>query len=290
MDPARRHRSRSRQPRSSSRGQLQSRLVHGLVHGTPAPPPTNNYGTGTRHETLQVRRQRTPDSSTAGGPPWDTDSRLTTPPAAPMRNFESPANDGRGRGQAAASASPVAGKSKRVRTGCLTCRERHLKCDEGVPDCNNCRKSNRECRRGIRLNFIDVQVKDPPCLPPTADWSCSLLSLPGNHCSRLAAERADLVHSSSNPGRVALYCFRVQGGTGPVPQGRSVTIDNGIGCVPQPAQRASGSSDGEQFPARDPKEGRRIEHPKPASSNPCRATSSPGTGGLLRQPASACWF
>ena len=81
MDPARRHRSRSRQPRSSSRGQLQSRLVHGLVHGTPAPPPTNNYGTGTRHETLQVRRQRTPDSSTAGGPPWDTDSRLTTPPA-----------------------------------------------------------------------------------------------------------------------------------------------------------------------------------------------------------------
>jgi hypothetical protein len=62
-------------------------------------------------------------------------------------------------------------KSRRVRTGCLTCRERHLKCDEGVPDCLNCRKSNRECKRGVRLNFIDVQVKDPPQVPPTLEWS-----------------------------------------------------------------------------------------------------------------------
>jgi hypothetical protein len=74
------------------------------------------------------------------------------------------------------SPTPLVGKSKRVRTGCLTCRERHLKCDEGLPECNNCRKSSRECRRGIRLNFIDIQVKDPPCLPRTADWSCSLFS------------------------------------------------------------------------------------------------------------------
>ena len=62
-------------------------------------------------------------------------------------------------------------KSKRVRTGCLTCRERHLKCDEGVPDCLNCRKSNRECKRGIRLNFIDIQVKEPPYMLPAVEWS-----------------------------------------------------------------------------------------------------------------------
>ncbi|GAB1318631.1 Adhesion and hyphal regulator 1 [Madurella fahalii] len=68
------------------------------------------------------------------------------------------------------SASPVADKSKRVRTGCLTCRERHLKCDEGLPDCNNCLKSKRECKRGLRLNFIDIQVKEPPCMAPTAEW------------------------------------------------------------------------------------------------------------------------
>ncbi|TVY62733.1 Adhesion and hyphal regulator, partial [Lachnellula suecica] len=69
-----------------------------------------------------------------------------------------------------ASAAAAASKPKRVRTGCLTCRERHLKCDEGLPNCQNCRKSSRVCKRGVRLNFIDTQVKSPPMIPPTADW------------------------------------------------------------------------------------------------------------------------
>lgn len=60
------------------------------------------------------------------------------------------------------TSNPVPNKSRRVRTGCLTCRERHLKCDEGTPDCNNCRKSNRECKRGVRLNFLDTTCKAPP--------------------------------------------------------------------------------------------------------------------------------
>jgi hypothetical protein len=59
-------------------------------------------------------------------------------------------------------------KSTRTRTGCLTCRDRHLKCDEGAPSCQNCLKSNRECRKGMRINWIDTQVKAPPHLiPPT---------------------------------------------------------------------------------------------------------------------------
>ncbi|OTB10028.1 hypothetical protein K445DRAFT_71093 [Daldinia sp. EC12] len=62
-------------------------------------------------------------------------------------------------------------KSRRVRTGCLTCRERHLKCDEGTPDCLNCRKSNRECKRGVRLNFIDMTCKEPPYIPTTEEWA-----------------------------------------------------------------------------------------------------------------------
>ncbi|KAA8652450.1 Zn(II)2Cys6 transcription factor [Aspergillus tanneri] len=53
-------------------------------------------------------------------------------------------------------------RSRRVRTGCLTCRERHLKCDEALHRCQNCRKSGRICRRGVRLNFIDTQVVAPP--------------------------------------------------------------------------------------------------------------------------------
>ncbi|PTU25368.1 hypothetical protein P175DRAFT_0498486 [Aspergillus ochraceoroseus IBT 24754] len=53
-------------------------------------------------------------------------------------------------------------KQRRVRTGCFTCRERHLKCDEAQGQCQNCRRSGRICRRGIRLNFIDTQTVTPP--------------------------------------------------------------------------------------------------------------------------------
>ena len=70
-----------------------------------------------------------------------------------------------------AAAAVAAARPKRVRTGCLTCRERHLKCDEGLPDCQNCKKSSRECKRGVRLNFIDTQVKTPPITPPTEEWN-----------------------------------------------------------------------------------------------------------------------
>ncbi|KAK4494608.1 hypothetical protein PRZ48_013964 [Zasmidium cellare] len=71
-----------------------------------------------------------------------------------------------------------ASKPKRVRTGCLTCRERHLKCDEATPNCNNCKKSNRVCRRGVRLNFIDTWVDRPPTiitLYGTQDWKVEFL-------------------------------------------------------------------------------------------------------------------
>ena len=69
-------------------------------------------------------------------------------------------------------------KPKRVRTGCLTCRERHLKCDEAWPHCQNCRKSNRECKRGIKLNFIDTWCERPPRIVTfhgTKDWKVEFL-------------------------------------------------------------------------------------------------------------------
>ncbi|KAI1765392.1 hypothetical protein GGR53DRAFT_519651 [Hypoxylon sp. FL1150] len=68
------------------------------------------------------------------------------------------------------SSDVVPAKSRRVRTGCLTCRERHLKCDEATPDCLNCRKSNRDCKRGVRLNFIDMTCKEI-YTPPTEEWA-----------------------------------------------------------------------------------------------------------------------
>ncbi|ORY63082.1 uncharacterized protein BCR38DRAFT_458320 [Pseudomassariella vexata] len=46
---------------------------------------------------------------------------------------------------------------KRTKTGCLTCRKRRIKCDEGRPTCNNCIKSKRNCE-GYNQRVI---FKDP---------------------------------------------------------------------------------------------------------------------------------
>lgn len=79
---------------------------------------------------------------------------------------------------ARAAVSPTVSKPKRVRTGCLTCRNRHLKCDEALPICLNCQKSNRKCERGVRLNFIDLKVEQPPYLLPPVDWKGKSGSFP----------------------------------------------------------------------------------------------------------------
>jgi hypothetical protein len=41
----------------------------------------------------------------------------------------------------------------RSRTGCQTCRTRHLKCDETKPTCDHCRRGNRDCQWGLVLKF-----------------------------------------------------------------------------------------------------------------------------------------
>ncbi|KAF1814150.1 hypothetical protein P152DRAFT_262417 [Eremomyces bilateralis CBS 781.70] len=72
-------------------------------------------------------------------------------------------------------ADPNANKSRRVRTGCLTCRERHLKCDETIPICLNCKKSQRQCKYGVKLNFIDTSVSAPPIVANAHDWTVSFV-------------------------------------------------------------------------------------------------------------------
>jgi hypothetical protein len=42
---------------------------------------------------------------------------------------------------------------KRSRNGCLTCRTRHLKCDEVKPQCTHCTKGGRTCQWGMILKF-----------------------------------------------------------------------------------------------------------------------------------------
>lgn len=42
---------------------------------------------------------------------------------------------------------------RRVRTGCLTCRTRRRKCDEGKPNCRNCITKRLDCRYASRITF-----------------------------------------------------------------------------------------------------------------------------------------
>jgi Fungal Zn(2)-Cys(6) binuclear cluster domain len=46
---------------------------------------------------------------------------------------------------------------KRTKTGCLTCRTRRIKCDEGKPECNNCLRSKRQCGGTFPANHMLIE-------------------------------------------------------------------------------------------------------------------------------------
>ncbi|KAI1276744.1 hypothetical protein F5Y07DRAFT_128468 [Xylaria sp. FL0933] len=74
------------------------------------------------------------------------------PSAKPQQRPSSP--DGNDDEDPSQKRGPV---RKRTKTGCLTCRKRRIKCDEGKPTCNNCLKSKRQCE-GYNQRVI---FKDP---------------------------------------------------------------------------------------------------------------------------------
>ncbi|KAK9427994.1 fungal-specific transcription factor domain-containing protein [Lipomyces doorenjongii] len=53
------------------------------------------------------------------------------------------------------STAPVEPPRKRVRTGCLTCRARHRKCDEAKPVCESCRSRTLECQWTVNGKFSE---------------------------------------------------------------------------------------------------------------------------------------
>ncbi|RMZ92426.1 hypothetical protein DV736_g308, partial [Chaetothyriales sp. CBS 134916] len=58
---------------------------------------------------------------------------------------------------------------RRTKTGCLTCRKRRIKCDEGKPECRNCQKSKRHC-----LGYDPVfQSQGPHSILPASSASVS---------------------------------------------------------------------------------------------------------------------
>ncbi|KAK2031047.1 hypothetical protein LX32DRAFT_662080 [Colletotrichum zoysiae] len=53
---------------------------------------------------------------------------------------------------------PPRQRRQRTRTGCLKCRIRRRKCDEGKPRCQRCIDGDFECRYGSRLTFLEKNV------------------------------------------------------------------------------------------------------------------------------------
>lgn len=53
----------------------------------------------------------------------------------------------------------------RVFTGCVNCRRRHVKCDEGTPACSNCTRLSLPCNFDRKFVFKAVQTAGPTLTP-----------------------------------------------------------------------------------------------------------------------------
>ncbi|KAL0933624.1 C6 zinc finger domain protein [Colletotrichum truncatum] len=102
--------------------------------------------------------------------PTMMDQQMTVPSDAPKGSLHPPA--------------PSSGRkgSKKVRTGCITCKIRKVKCDEARPVCVRCTKTGRKCDgylsprqssnrngSGRAISSSEVIRLSPP-LSPFADW------------------------------------------------------------------------------------------------------------------------
>ncbi|KAK3938180.1 hypothetical protein QBC46DRAFT_441361 [Diplogelasinospora grovesii] len=62
--------------------------------------------------------------------------------------------------QASTGASTAKPRPKRTRTGCLKCRTRRRKCDEGKPQCQRCIDGDFECQYPSGLTFLEKNALD----------------------------------------------------------------------------------------------------------------------------------
>ncbi|KAK1658458.1 hypothetical protein BDP55DRAFT_397191 [Colletotrichum godetiae] len=102
-----------------------------------------------------------------------------------------------------AGAGPGGSKQrhKRTRTGCMKCRVRRRKCDEGKPRCQRCIDGNFECHYGPRLTFLNKNALTVSPSPKVADATTpkySRLQFVGAGSSKQAAKDPSL-HVSSPP-------------------------------------------------------------------------------------------
>ncbi|KAG9828365.1 hypothetical protein KCU68_g14165, partial [Aureobasidium melanogenum] len=93
------------------------------------------------------------------------------------------ASEGREAGSAQAGSSDAARSArKRTKTGCLTCRKRRIKCDEGKPVCKNCMKSKRQCEGyNQRVVFKPADFQYLPHGGATITFDAGLTGIPNEH-------------------------------------------------------------------------------------------------------------
>ena len=145
-----------------------------------------------------AQSQRAPVSSV---PEPEAALAPTPPPAEPEQAPSSAAQSQEGR--------------KRVRrwhqrgfTGCLTCRRRHVRCDEGSPSCNNCLRLGLECDGAEgRMTFKTYGL---PTNPQSASASTKkrskkndspVTTTPGSPSSEVAPNPPSMSSSSSSRAR-----------------------------------------------------------------------------------------
>ncbi|KAL1964704.1 hypothetical protein VTN77DRAFT_6730 [Rasamsonia byssochlamydoides] len=85
---------------------------------------------------------------------------------------------------------------RRTKTGCLTCRKRRIKCDEGHPVCRNCVKSKREC---LGYDPVFRPQPAPSAIQPAPNPPPSLVVNPQEPPSSYPAAPPGYVPASSQP-------------------------------------------------------------------------------------------
>ncbi|EME50210.1 hypothetical protein DOTSEDRAFT_68927 [Dothistroma septosporum NZE10] len=154
MDAPRPQHQQQQQPYSSSSASEPSR-AHSHAHTAPILPPIQHFEQHSM-QSQQAQYPQAPVGSQNGAPmqyaPPQFQYQNGAMPQTPMPpNVASGPN---GQMRFALPQQPLPQMSggrhkkeikRRTKTGCLTCRKRRIKCDEGHPTCRNCQKSKREC-------------------------------------------------------------------------------------------------------------------------------------------------
>ncbi|RDW66275.1 hypothetical protein BP6252_09910 [Coleophoma cylindrospora] len=107
--------------------QQQQQVQHHM--GSPLPPPVAQMGGGPYYQGGQLPH------------PGHVYPNVTSDPNGQNMRYALPVTESR----VMSGGRHKKEIKRRTKTGCLTCRKRRIKCDEGHPACRNCQKSKREC-------------------------------------------------------------------------------------------------------------------------------------------------